>query len=401
VLAWTASLLADRRVRLDSTGLEPPLLLILAATLFSDIVNPEWVSSVAGDVLKALTFFLSFFLVFYMIVSVIRTRAEIEFLVKALVSGGAILAVAAIVERRTHYNVFDHLSSVAPVLHYNGVPGDRQLVRGGQLRAFGPAQHPIALSVLFVLLLPFAFYLARRYGNWRWKLVALLLTLGVVATVSRTGILSLVVIISVFLIVQPRAVLRLWPALIPAVVAIQIAVPGALGTIRKEFFPKGGLIADQADVQGRVSSSSGRLAKLGPALEEWSRTPLLGRGFGTRITVGQTANATILDDQWLGALLETGFVGVAGWLWLFVRSVRRLTRAAKQEPGEDSWLMAALAASTTAFGVSMLVYDAFSFIQNVFVLFILLALGATLLRLRTPGFEPALRLPLRSAMDAV
>ena len=387
VLGWGASLLVDRRVRLRQSGLEWPLLAILLSTIASEIVNPGRVAPLASDVLKQFTFLLSFLLVFYVIVSVVRTRADVDFLIRVLVAGGGVVAGFALVERRTGFNVFDHLSTVIPLLRlraitlYNGVSvSDLEIVRGGQLRVVASSQHPIALGVLFAVLMPLALYLARREGRRRWLIVAVMLLLGLLATASRTGIVSLFVIGLVFLVCQPRAVVRLLPALVPLLLAVQIVLPGTLSATRDLFFPKSGLIASQTG--GPLYSGSGRLAKLRPALHEWADRPVLGEGFSTRVPTGPSANTRILDDQWLDTLLETGLVGAAAWLWLFVQSVGRFARAGKQAGGDDGWLLTALAGTAAAFGVAMLTYDAFGFIQTFFVFFILLALGAALMNVR-------------------
>ena len=150
-------------------------------------------------------------------------------------------------------------------------------------------------------------------------------------------------------------------------------LPGTIGTLRSSFFPEEGLIAQQSDNAG--TRGSGRIADLGPALDEYSQTPVFGQGFGTRLTGRDRQNAQILDNQWLKTLLETGLVGAFAWLWIYVRSVRRLARVAKEDPSEDGLLFVALAASITAFAVGMVLYDAFSFIEVTFLLFIVLALG--------------------------
>ena len=72
--------------------------------------------------------------------------------------------------------------------------------------------------------------------------------------------------------------------------------------------------------------------------------PLLGEGFGTRVvdaTIVRTTvpkgpgldpNVRILDNQWLGTLLETGAVGFFGWAWLFTRALRRFGAGGKARP---------------------------------------------------------------------
>jgi hypothetical protein len=53
---------------------------------------------------------------------------------------------------------------------------------------------------------------------------------------------------------------------------------------------------------------------------------LLGEGFGTRNPTGPDANAGLLDDQWLGTLLETGYFGLPG-MDLAVRALDRASSA--------------------------------------------------------------------------
>ena len=118
-------------------------------------------------------------------------------------------------------------------------------------------------------------------------------------------------------------------------------------------------------------------------LSEAAGYPIFGEGLGTRITGFRNTfrNAPILDNQWLNTILELGYVGAAFWLWLFVRSVRRLCRASRESEDGDDWLFAGLAASITGFGVGMLTFDAFRFTQITFVFWILLGLSAAMLRI--------------------
>jgi hypothetical protein len=150
------------------------------------------------------------------------------------------------------------------------------------------------------------------------------------------------------------------------------------------FFPKGGLIAQQTN----ANVGSGRIATLKPVLRnEYYPNPLLGEGFGTRISgdngFGVKSNAPILDDEWAGVLVQTGIVGAFALGWLMLRAVRMLARMAKSDPGPDGWLPTALAASIAAFGIGMFTFDAFSFIQVTFLFFLFLGLAGVLHAERT------------------
>ena len=400
VVGWGASLLVDRRVRPRWTGFEWPLGIIVGAMVASIVANPGRVQEASVEVGKSFTFFLSFLLLLYVFSSTIRRLEEVDRLAKTLVAAGAVVALFAVVEARTGFNVFNHLGHVFPFLRDLGDVGGFQRLGTAKLRVFASAQHPIALSAALVMLSTLAFYLARRYRQRRWILCGFLFAAACASTVSRTGIVMFVVAALVFLWLRPRETRRLWPAVLPLLVAIHFVLPGTLGAIKQSFFPAGGLVAEQRVSPG--SSGSGRLADLGPAIDEWKAQPLFGQGFGTRViypTGGFGTRSNILDDQWLGTLLEAGALGAFGWLWFFVRAVRRFGAEAKRDDSDRGWLLASLAAGVAAYGVGMLTYDAFSFIQVTFLLFIFVGLGSAVLAespIRLAAREGEIRLPRRA-----
>jgi hypothetical protein len=161
-------------------------------------------------------------------------------------------------------------------------------------------------------------------------------------------------------------------------IVVHFALPGTIGSLKGAFFPKGGLIAEQRGEAGWAGS--GRVADISPSMEQFKHSPLIGQGFGTYVVEPKPGGGqNILDDQWLGTLLETGIVGVLAWSWLFIRAVRRFGRAAKDDDTHRGLLFATLAASIAAYSVGMVTYDAFSFVQVTFVMFVLLGLGASVL----------------------
>jgi polysaccharide biosynthesis protein PslJ len=285
-----------------------------------------------------------------------------------------------IVEARTGFNAFNHLSGVIPLLREEVLPWVGQDGRGD--RAFASAQHPIALGAALAMLVPFSIYLGSRTGRRAWFAASGLLAVASLATFSRTSVLMLVVMALVYLWLRPRETRRLWPALVPVLVVIHFLVPGTLGTIKNAFFPAGGLIAQQQAEAG--TAGSGRLADLGPGLREWAQRPILGEGFGTRVVDGPASNAGILDDQWLGILLETGLVGTGALLWLFSRAIRRLAAEARQDNSSRGLLAVGLTASIYGYAVGMATFDSFAFIQVTFLLFFALGFAGVLCGVPAP-----------------
>ena len=380
ITGWVAALLVDTRVTLRPTGLRGPLFLLTFAVLASLAVNPANVTEEHTQVIKSLTFLLSFLLVLVLIVSVINTREAVDRILKVLVGSGAIVAVFAIIESRTDWNAFNELGRVIPFLKLQEVPNIPG--RGARLRVFASAQHSIALSAAMVMLVPLAFYLAVRTAKRIWWVAGGLMVVAAVATISRTGILMLAVILIVFAVLRPADARRALPIALPLLIMMHLAIPGALGSLHAAFVPKGGLVAEQESDPGQLGS--GRVADLGPALDQAKQRPIFGQGFGTRVTDDQQKKANILDNQWLGTLLETGILGIFAWIWIFGRTVRRLGRRARRDPTDLGLLMTGLAASILAFAVGLFTYDAFSFIQVTYIMFILVALSSVLLRISGP-----------------
>lgn len=407
---WVAALLADPRVSLRSSALDGPLMLIGLSVIGSIALNPGWITrlnvffgavgsdwpafvreaddipydDVSGDVTKALLFFASFYLVYYFIVSVIRSPREIDAVVKTLVVGTAGVAIFAIIERRTDHNVFNSLEGFIPLIQFGGgLEAVGEISRGGRLRVYASAQHPIALAALFALVLPLSVYLAHQARKRLWYVTSALLALALLATVSRTGVVMLMASAVVFFFLRRDALKRVWVLALPAFVVVHLLMPGTIGSFRTAFFPPQGLTAEQSEFGGRVSN-----ARLKPQFDMIKERPAFGQGYGTRIATGPETNSRILDNQWLGTAVETGLIGVFGWLWLFVRFIRRAGRVAKHDLSERGWLLTALASSVAGFAVAMFTYDAFAFIQATLVFFVLLALGSATLAYEGPWESP-------------
>jgi hypothetical protein len=428
ILGWVASLLSDARARVHRTGFEGPMALIVISVIASDALNTGEIQAlgVAQDVLKSVTFFASYLLVFYFIASVLHREHDIDLLIRVSVVCAATVAALSVVEWRTGSNIFNHLHTVFPFLQLNVVPNPAAditgFTRGGRLRVFASAEHPIALGAVLLMVAPLAVYLAVKTRRWWWWLAMVVLGLGAMATVSRTGVVMMVVIVIVYLWLRPRQTVRFWPAIFPILLLVHVALPNTLGILKGSLFPAGGVKALAQEQGSAPGSTSGRIAKIAPTLHQVSGDPLFGVGYGTQVLNEATAGAApapgtttaggsginpltttdalnwnaatpqqarILDDQWLGTLLETGFVGVIAYFWLFSRLVRRLGRAAKEDPSERGWLLVGITAAVASFAVSMLFYDAFAFIQVTFVLWILMSFAALLLRGDVESEAPA------------
>jgi polysaccharide biosynthesis protein PslJ len=375
LFAWAACLLVDPSIRLRRTAFRGPILLIAVVALASVLANGTRVTPMETQVIKSFTFFASFLLLYVLVANLVRTAADRDAIIRVLVGGMAVVGVLAVIEARTGWSPFNSLDRYFPLLRAEG--GD--LARGSGVRATGPAEHPIALSAVLVMTMPLAIYLYSTTKKRHWIVTLGALGIGALVAISRTGVTMLLAVALVYLWLRRPETTRLWPLLVPALALVHFAAPGTLGSLKVSFAPQGGLVSSQNAPAGKYNcQSSGRVADIGPAVDQVSHSPLVGIGFGTRVVDGPHPNACILDDQWLGTFLETGVAGLFAWLWLFGRAVSRLGRASRARSPNGN-LCVAFAASIVAYAVGMATYDALGFVQVTFVFFLLLGLAARLI----------------------
>ena len=98
---------------------------------------------------------------------------------------------------------------------------------------------------------------------------------------------------------------------------------------------------------------------IGPSLDEASRRPLLGQGFGTRQTgfFNPLRNAPILDNNG-SELLEAGILVVIGWASLFVMAGRRLGGHRGAAGGTGGVAGCRVRGSHRGFAAGMFTFDA-------------------------------------------
>ena len=202
---------------------------------------------------------------------------------------------------------------------------------------------------------------------------------AMVGALSRT-VVPMIVAAIVAGIWTRREVLRLWPALIPLIVVIHFAVPGALGTLTKAFFPAQGLIADQQT--GYIGGS--RFGTFGPVIHnEFIPNPIFGVGFSTRVTTTDDPavelNAPNVDDQWLSLLLETGVTGLIAVFWLFAKIIKHCGQAARVDYSFRGWMLAGITSAIGAYAVGMVTFSSFAFVQVTLLFAALVGMASALL----------------------
>lgn len=310
-------------------------------------------------------------------------------------TGVALVAADGIRNRRSLHRVLNWwvgltaFSAVIGVLQFYGIdlagrlrpPGlvyNLDLVglrlRGGPgfNRVYGTMQHYIEFGTVLAMVLPLAVHLAllegrRRVRRVRWGIVALLAA-AIPFSISRAGVVGLAVGFVVLSAAWPRR--RRAKALLVAVVGIAAfrgIVPGILGTIRSLFTN----LNNDPSILNRRSDYAAVDSYIGDR-------PLLGRGPGTFVP----EIYRVLDNQFLGSLLEIGYIGTAVLMGVFIFSyllARQIRRHAHRS--SDGHLAQALAAGVAAAFVTSFTFDSLAFPTFAGCLFVLVGLTGALKRI--------------------
>src|SRR5262249_21775533 len=149
--------------QVSAGGPGKPLVLLAAGGVLSILRHGDPLSGAGPQTpgIKALSYFLSFLLAYVLVSSPPDRLPAPQPRAGTAAVGGTVIAIAAIYEARTHYDVFDHLHKWISFLEPTRAVKEPAR-RGTRLRVHASAQHPIALGAALTMTAPFAVYFASR-----------------------------------------------------------------------------------------------------------------------------------------------------------------------------------------------------------------------------------------------
>jgi O-antigen ligase len=297
----------------------------------------------------------------------IGERAQLELISRAIVLGGAIVAVIGIIQ-------FAAGIDLAGSIRIPGLTPNSTTIfidtRSGFRRVSGTSTHAIEYSVVLSMTIPIAAYLALTATRlrWLWWTCAATMGLALPMSISRTAVVTIAAVGAVLLIFW-RGRRRRYALVAAAgcVAALHVVVPGLLGTIKALFV-----------WAGYDPSISAREQDYELVKTFVMERPVLGRGFFTFLP----ETYDYLDNQYYLSAVETGLVGVAVLLALFVVGgllCMRVIRSAA--PRRDRELAIALLASISAATLASGTFDFLSFPQGRNLFFLVLGCAGALWRL--------------------
>jgi O-antigen ligase len=365
---WIVVALAGGRFapRPRHSALDAAVVLFLAVAIASVVINMTTLARLdeLELAIKKLGLLLAFAAFFHITVTTVRP-GEVQAFCKLIVGLACITALGTILEYRTGMNVFFDFAHAAlpPPFAIGAGPEDPEF---GRAAVTGPTLHGLEVATMLSLTLPAAIIgmlqAPRLKPRIAWAVATALIFSGAVATDRKSAAVVPLAIIFVLVLYRPRAMFRLAPLGLVLLALVPVMSPGALGSIKGQLMP------------GRVStdnSTTGRTSDYRAVAPDLRTKPAFGRGYGSY----DPHTYRVLDNQYLGLAIESGFIGVAAFVILLATTIGVALRPIRS--GDPVRGPPALAATAAAIGVGVAaaLFDLLGYPQVPYLFFFLAALA--------------------------
>jgi hypothetical protein len=359
----------DGFVKLRPRGWAAAMTVFVLVAVVSIAVNADRITNlgewdVAQRRLAVLFALVAMFAIFTLTLRV----AELRPFAVLIVVLASLTALGTMYEKQTGFNVFYSTATavLSPLATVDPAPTEIDpAVEAGRPTITGPTRHPLSVTSILGMALPFAVVLAAVAPTTRrrllWILAAGTIVAGALITQRKSGAVVPAFALLTLFVLRPRQLLRLAPFGIAAVAFAVATAPGIFGTLQ-EF--------GRADSK---ASTDGRTADYPAIVPDLLSGPVVGRGYGTLDSI-RADTYRILDNEYLGELYQVGGFGLLAFLAVIVtplfvvRSVLRSDNPLRGPPA------LAAGAGCLAFGVATALYDIFSFPQAPYLFLFLAAM---------------------------
>lgn len=202
------------------------------------------------------------------------------------------------------------------------------LLVAGQIRSNGTFSHPNGAAMFFAVAAAASVWRYIEYGRMRSDaLFSALYAAATIATFSITGLAALIAMLMAIGTLRPGSVQLKFGAYLAAALVLVAFVATPLGAER--LANESSTQISSAQTRGTANTSfAWRLYKWGTLLPEWEKSPIMGNGLGTTVTVEGTSEdvtaGKVPHNEYLRYLVETGVVGLAILLWAVTLLIRQL-----------------------------------------------------------------------------
>ena len=308
----------------------------------------------------------------------VRNRARLDKLLQRLVLVATVAGVVGCLQFFIGLDLAPNLRLPGLVQH-GSIMGVRDRSIFGQ--AYGTTQHPIEFGVVMATVVPlavhYAAYAKERRTKALWWAAVMVLAVGCLVSVARSGVVAIGVAIPVLALAWGWR-WRLSGAVygLSFLSVMWAVVPGLVGTIRSLF-----------QGMGNDPSVRGRRERVPLVIEQLRENGPLGLGPGTHTP----EEYFLLDNAYYGTLMDLGWPGVFTLLLMFGTGMAAALIAKRGQDSETKHLAQAILAGLAVLPVVMATFSALSFPTYAGTTFLLLGAAGALWRITLPDRVAAAR----------
>ena len=378
-LVWLGSVFAGGRVApaLRAGPIGGAVLVFVVIAALSILLNVATVARLGELELatKKMALLASYATFFFIVATSVR-REEVERFARLFLGLAVICSAGLILEYFTDFNVFFKVAlAVIPdsQFQYNPVAGGNT-----EFPLTGPTTHGLAVAAMLAMALSYAVLELVRSEDLRGRLIyggATLLIFGAVYSTGRkTGSFASLAAVATLTAYRPKEMLRVAPVMIVLFGALALSRPAIVEMQIENVSPA--KIADGASGEGRQEDYE----HTSPNIVEHVVT---GRGYGTY----DSAKYRILDNQYMGLLLETGLIGLAAFFLMIGAVVFACHRLNKARSLLKATPALAATGAAAAFATATALFDVLAFPQVPYLFFFTAGVAAAV---TAPGLRRSL-----------
>lgn len=380
---------AGRRAGAHRYGaIEVVILLFLLAAVASVALNLSLLQSLneSGLTVRKLVLVGSYVAFYLLIVGVLRP-SEAPALVRLIVGLATVAAAGTVIQYTIGINLFYRAAEILSPPGTSVEPSAILVLDNGRPDVTGPARHGLAISTMLAMTLPLALvgavFADERRERWLFRIAALVIFVGCVATLRRSGIILPFVAISAVVLGGGRRMVPLAVTAVVLLACVPFVAPATFDEVRQQF--------STSNLSAR-QSVAGRTDDYTAVVPDIRSNALVGRGFGSY----DARRYRFLDNQYLALLIEVGVLGTAAYLIMILTAAGVALRLRLATHSRSAgWIGLAIFGSMLAFVVANALFDTIAFPQAPYA-FMLLAGLAAVSRRRSPD-APGDEIPASAA----
>ena len=306
-------------------AIEPALVLYLLVAVVATLASATFTGS-----LRDLAICICSFLVFFVLINQLQTKKELHTYLNFALAGALLVAL---------YGIYQYIFGAPMQSGWVDATRSPQI----SVRVYSFFGNPNVMAEYLILIIPFGTALFFCAKNFFFKLLYLgttgLLALSLLLTLSRGGLLGLLVALFVFALLKDRRI----------IILLFIILLLAAAVMPDMFIQRFASIGSPLD-----SSNAYRFTVWKETIQMIRDFPLTGVGLGYQAyqaaypyyMLDRTKRPYHSHNTYLQALAETGLIGFLAFAWLLAGTAKRGLQAFRQ--GNDTYLKHIIIASLSA-----------------------------------------------------